>query len=231
MGHQIDIASLDNAGSFKAYVAEPSSQPKAAIVVIQEIFGVNKGFRKLCDDLAADGYLAIALDLFWRMEPGVELNADIEAEKEKAFDLYGRFDVDNGVLDIEATIRKARELSGKKVGVVGYCLGGKLAYLAATRTDSDATVSYYGGGIDALLDESNAIAKPLMLHLATADALIGPEAQKAIHGALDNHPQVTIHDYEGKDHAFARVFGSSRDEEAANLADGRTKAFFAEHLA
>lgn len=231
MGHQIEIAALDGAGTFNAYVAEPAGPVKAAIVVVQEIFGVNRGIRKMCDDWAAEGYLAIAPDLFWRIEPGVELDADIEPELAKAFDLYGKFDADKGIADIEAVIKKARVLTGKKVGVVGYCLGGRMTYMAATRTDSDANVSYYGGGIDQQLNESHAIGKPLMLHLATADGYIGPKAQSDIHAALDDNRHVTIHDYEGKDHAFARAFGSSRDEEAANLADGRTRAFFATHLA
>ncbi len=231
MAQQIDIAALDGAGSFKAYVAQPSGTPKAAIVVVQEIFGVNPGIRKMCDDWAAEGYLAMALDMFWRLEPGLELDADNESELAKAFDLYGKFDVDKGVADIEATIKKARELSGKKIGVVGFCLGGKMTYLAATRTDADASVAYYGGGIDQMLGESHAIAKPLMLHFGTADGYIGPDAQKAIRDALDHNRHATIHWYEGKDHAFARAYGSSRDEEAANLADGRTRAFFDEHLA
>lgn len=231
MGHQIEIAALDGAGAFNAYVAEPAGPAKAAIIVVQEIFGVNRGIRKMCDDWAAEGYLAIAPDLFWRIEPGVELDADIEPELAKAFDLYGKFDADKGIADIEAAIKKARALTGKKVGVVGYCLGGRMTYMAATRTDSDANVSYYGGGIDQQLNEAHAIGKPLMLHLATADGYIGPKAQSDIHAALDGNRHVTIHDYEGKDHAFARAFGSARDEEAANLADGRTRAFFATHLA
>lgn len=231
MTQYIDITALDRSGSFKAYVAQPKQTPKAAIVVIQEIFGLNPGIRKMCDDWAAEGYLAIAPDLFWRIEPGIVLDADNEQELAKAFDLYAKFDPDQGIADIEATIKKARELTGKKVGVVGYCLGGKMTFLAATRTDSDASVSYYGGGIDQLLGEQHAIGKPLMLHLAKEDQYIGPEAQQAIHAALDGNRHAVIHDYPGQDHAFARASGSSRNEEAANLADGRTRAFFAQHLA
>lgn len=232
MGRKIDIAAVDGSGTFKAYLAEPGAEPKAAIVVIQEIFGINPGIRKMCDDWAAEGYLALALDLFWRLEPEVELEWDNEAERSKAFGLIGRFDQDKGIEDIEATIRKARALvNGKRVGVVGYCLGGKMTYLAAARTDADAFVSYYGGGIDQHLGERHAIGKPIMLHLATADQFIGPDAQKAIHDALDGNRHATVFDYEGKDHAFARAFGSSRDEEAATLADTRTRGFFKEHLA
>lgn len=231
MSQYIDIAALDGSGNFKAYVATPAGSPKAAIVVIQEIFGVNPGIRKMCDDWAAEGYLALAPDLFWRIEAGIELDADNASDNEKAFDCYGKFDPDKGISDIEAAIKKARSLTGGKVGVVGYCLGGKMTYLAATRTDSDAAVSYYGGGLDQVLHENRAIGKPLILHLGTADHYIGPDVQKAIHAALDSNSHVTIYEYEGKDHAFARAYGSSRDEGAANLADGRTRAFFAEHLA
>lgn len=231
MPHQIEISALDGSGSFTAYVAEPAGTPKAAIVVIQEIFGINRGIRKMCDDWAAEGYLALAPDLFWRMEPNVELDADNQTDLPRAFDFYGRFDQDKGIADVEAAIRKARALSNAKVGVVGYCLGGRVAYLSATRTDADTIVSYYGGGIHEYLGESHAIGKPLMLHLAKADNFIGPEAQQAIHRVLDANRHVTIHDYEGQDHAFARAYGSSRNEAAANLADDRTRAFFAEHLA
>lgn len=230
MAHMTDIAPLDGSGSFQAYVAEPAGKPKGAIVVIQEIFGVNPGIRQMCDGWAAEGYLALAPDLFWRMEPGVQLDADNEQEMARGFDFYGKFDRDKGIADIEATIKTARAMSGGKVGVVGYCLGGLLAFLTATRTDADAIVSYYGAGTDQQLHESHAIGKPLMMHLAKSDKYIGPDAQKAIHEALDGNRHVTIHDYEGQDHAFARAIGSARNEEAANKADGRTRAFFAEHL-
>src|SRR3546814_11890926 len=112
-------------------------------------------------------------------------------------------------------------MSGGKVGVVGYCLGGLLAFLTATRTDADAIVSYYGAGIDQQLHESHAIGKPLMMHLAKADKYIGHDARKAIHEAMGGHRNVTIHDYEGKDHAFARAIGPARKEEAANKEDGK----------
>jgi carboxymethylenebutenolidase len=109
-------------------------------------------------------------------------------------------------------------------------MGGRLTYLAACRTDADACASYYGGGIDQSLGESHAIANPMILHLAEEDKFIDKDAQKAIHGALDANPHVTIYDYPGQDHAFARAFGHSRNEEAANLADKRTAEFFAETI-
>lgn len=236
MGSTHSIPTFDQQGSFDAYVAQPAGTPKAAIIVIQEIFGVNPGIRQKCDGWAALGYLGIAPDLFWRIKPGIELDPDVDAELQEAFGYFGQYDPNDGVKDIEATIRAIRSgidgLEGiAKVGAVGYCLGGKLAYMIAARTDIDASVGYYGVMIDQMLDESHAIANPLMLHIPTADHLVGPEAQAAIHAGLNSHPRVTLHDYEGLDHGFAAEMGNRRDEAGATLADGRTTAFFAEHLA
>jgi carboxymethylenebutenolidase len=235
MSETVSISTLDGDGGFSAYCARPPGSPRAAIVVIQEIFGVNAGIRRKCDRLAEDGYLALAPDLFWRLEPGVELDPDIEAEFKQALELMGRFEQDRGVADIEATIRHARnalgsEQSRAKVGVVGYCLGGRLAYMVAARTDADASVGYYAVGLPELLREKHGIANPLMLHLAGADHFVQPEAQAAIHAGLDGHPKVTLHDYPGEDHGFATETGARRSEAAARLADSRTAAFFAEHL-
>lgn len=225
------IATLEGDASFGAYVARPAGSPKAAIIVIQEIFGVNAGIRDKCDRLASDGYLAVAPDLFFRFEPGIELDPDVEAQMQEAFGYFGKFDFDQAVKDLEATIHWIhREQGVAKVGCVGYCAGGRLAYLMATRTDIDASVGYYGVMIDQMLNESHAIANPLMLHIPTADGFVGPDAQKAMHEGLDPHPKVTLHDYEGLDHGFATQFGKRRDEEGAHLADKRTAEFFAAHL-
>jgi carboxymethylenebutenolidase len=228
----IRIETLDHDGSFDAYAAEPEGEPKAAIVVIQEIFGVNEGIRRKCDRWAALGYLAVAPDLFWRLEPGVELDPDVESEFKQALDLMNRFDQDQGIMDIEATIRAARSRlgGGGKVGAVGYCLGGRLAFMTAARTDIDASVGYYAVGVDGLLHEKHAIAHPLMLHIAGADHFVGPDIQRAMHEGLDDHPKATLHDYPGEDHGFAAELGKRRSEEAANLADRRTEEFFARHL-
>ena len=235
MGEYVKIDALAEDALFPAYVAAPSGQARAAIIVIPEIFGVNAGIRHKCDLLAEAGYLAVAPDIFWRFAPGVELNPDIEAQLQEAFGYFGQYDADDGVRDIEAVIHAIRRgLSGQapveKVGAVGYCLGGRLAYMAATRTDISASVGYYGVMIDQMLNESHAIAHPLMLHIPTADHFVGPEAQAAIHAGLGNHPKVTLYDYQGLDHGFAAEMGNRRNVAGADLADARTAACFAEHL-
>jgi carboxymethylenebutenolidase len=235
MGEMTKIRAFDEDALFGAYVAKPAGEAKAAIIVIPEIFGVNPGIRQKCDKWAEAGYLAVAIDIFWRFAPGVELNPDVEAELQEAFGYFGQYEPNDGVKDIEAAIHAIRrgELGApvvQKVGCVGYCLGGRLAYMAATRTDVDASVGYYGVMIDTMLSESHAIANPLMLHIPTADHFVGPEAQAAIHAGLDDHPKVVLHDYVGLDHGFAAEMGNRRDQEGAKLADSRTVAFFKEQL-
>ena len=229
----ITIPAANGSGNFEAYIAAPEGMPKAAIVVIQEIFGVNPGIRQKCDHWAAKGYLAIAPDLFWRIQPGVVLDADVPAEFQQALQLMGQFDQDKGVADIESTIKAARaQLGGDgKVGVVGYCLGGRLAFMTAARTDADASVGYYGVSIDNLLGEKHAIANPVLLHIAGADHFVTPDIQARMHEGLDDHAKVTLFDYPGEDHGFAAEMGKRRSPEAAELADSRTEAFFAENLA
>ena len=235
MGELLKVDALGEDALFPAYVAMPAKPARAAIIVIPEIFGLNAGIRQKCDHLAQAGYLAVAPDIFWRFAPGVELNPDVEADLQQAFGYFGQYDADDGVRDIEAVIHAIRKgLSNhapvQKVGCVGYCLGGRLAYMAATRTDISASVGYYGVMIDQMLGESHAIANPLMLHIPTADHFVGPEAQAAIHAALDSHPKVTLHDYDGLDHGFATEMGDRRDNKGAQLADSRTTVFFTKHL-
>ncbi len=231
MTETVRIASLKNDGEIPAYVARPAGTPKAAIIVIPEIFGVNPGIRQKADKWAEQGYLAIAPDIFWRFAPGVELNPDVEAELQEAFGYFQQYDPTDGVYDIESTIKWIRTQGVAKVGCAGYCLGGRLAYMVAARTDIDASVGYYGVMIDQMLDEAHQIANPLMLHIAGADHFVLPEAQAAIHAGLDDHPKVTLHDYPGLDHGFAAEMGDRRNEAGAQLADSRTAAFMAQNLA
>jgi len=228
----IAIEALDGGGGFSAYLAEPEGTPRGAIIVIQEIFGVNEGIRAICEHMATLGYIGLAPDLFWRLEPGVELDPDVPGQFQQALGLMQRFDQDKGIADIEAAIRDARSRlpEGGKVGCVGFCLGGRLAFMCAARTDVDASAAYYGVGLEGLLGEKHAIARPLMLHLAGADHFVPADKQAQIHEGLDDHPRVTIHDYPGEDHGFAAEMGNRRSEEAARRADSRTEAFFAGHI-
>jgi carboxymethylenebutenolidase len=226
MGERISIKTPD--GEFGAYVARPQAAQAPAVVVIQEIFGVNEVMRDITDGLAGQGYLAICPDLFWRIEPGIDITDQSEAEWKRAFELFNAFDVEAGVKDIQATITKIRADAGSndKVGAVGFCLGGLLAFLTATRTDADCAVSYYGVGIENRLDEAAKLTRPLLMHIAEEDQFVPKEAQAMILAALKNHPQVEIHTYPGRDHAFARVGGEHYDAGDAAKAGGRTLQFF-----
>jgi carboxymethylenebutenolidase len=230
MAERMTITTPD--GIFTAYVARPATSPAPAVVVLQEIFGVNAVMREACDRLAAAGYLAVCPDLFWRIEPGIDITDQSKAEWDRAFELFNAFDVDKGVKDIKATLKAVRSDAGcsGKVGAVGYCLGGKLAFLTATRTDADASVGYYGVGLEALVGEAEKLTHPLMLHIAGEDSFSSKDAQAVIVNSLRNHPQITLHIYEGRDHAFARPGGKHYDAADAKLADDRTLAFFKEHL-
>lgn len=232
MSDTVRIPTFEGDAAFPAYVARPAGTPKAAIIVIQEIFGVNPGIRKKADHWASLGYLAVAPEVFWRQEEGINLDADVPEQFQQAIGFMMKHDFDAGIRDVEATIRWIRRSEGvEKVGLVGFCLGGKVAYQAATRTDIDASVGYYGVGIADMLNESHAIARPLMLHVPTADHFVDADQQHAMHEGLDPNPHVTIHDYVGLDHGFAAEMGSRRDPDGAALADGRTEAFFAQNLA
>jgi carboxymethylenebutenolidase len=231
MGESVTITTPD--GEFSAYVARPAAKTAPAIVVIQEIFGVNAVMRQIADDYAAQGYLAICPDLFWRIEPGVDITDKSEAEWKKAFELFNAFDVDAGVKDIAATIAHVRadaSASGK-VGAVGFCLGGLLAFLTGTRTDVDASAGYYGVGIERHVGEADKLADPLLLHIAEEDQFTPKEAQALIIAALKNHPHVELYTYPGCDHAFARPGGQHYNADAAAKANERTQAFFKKALA
>ncbi|MGB1087955.1 MAG: dienelactone hydrolase family protein, partial [Alphaproteobacteria bacterium] len=202
------------------------------IVVIQEIFGVNHVMRDIADDLAAQGFVALCPDLFWRLEPGIQLTDKSPEEWDRAFELFGAFDVDAGVKDIQSTIDALRSYDActGKVGAVGYCLGGLLSYLTAARTNADAAVGFYGVNIQEKLDEASNISNPLMLHIAKEDGFVPAEAQVAIRAGLEKNEKVRLHEYAGMEHAFARVGGEHYDAENAKLANSRTMDFFNTHL-
>ena len=229
----IHIQSSDNQGEFTAYVARPETDQTApAIIVIQEIFGVNAVMRNICDHLAQNGYIAVCPDLFWRQEPGIDITDQTQAEWDKAFALFNGFDVDKGIDDLIATLNHTRTLQGcnGRVGNIGFCLGGKMSYLMSTRSDTDCSVSYYGVGIEGMLSEADTITKPFLMHIASEDQFVPKEAQDKIHQGLEHNTHITRHVYEGCDHAFARHGGEHYDEGAARLANMRTSDFLATHL-
>lgn len=217
---------------FNAYCARPEHSSAPAIIVCQEIFGVNAAMRAICDDLAQQGYLAICPDLFWRLEPGVELTDKTETAMEKAFALYSAFNVEQGVTDLLAAVAAARkhEVCNGAIGTVGYCLGGKLAFLLMARTDVDCGVSYYGVGLEDMLHEVPDIRRPLLMHMAAKDRFVSPEAQAKILRGVAKNPVITVETYPNVDHAFARPNGVHFDEVAAKLAHERTAKFFSAHL-
>ena len=219
-------------GAFGAYLAIPAATPAPGIVVVQEIFGVNQVMRDICDWMAGQGFLACCPDIFWRIEPGIQLTDKTQEEWARAFELFGLFDVDKGIDDLMTTLALMRRQEGcnGKAGSIGYCLGGKLAYLMAARSDADCSVGYYGVGLDELLGEAGGITAPLLMHIASKDQFVPPEAQEKIKAGLAGHPKVTLHVYEGQDHAFARQGGEHYDKAAADLANSRSLEFFKEHL-
>jgi len=228
----VKITSFDNQ-LFDAYIALPAGGYGPGVVVLQEIFGVNQFLRQVCEWYAAHGFVAICPDLFWRQEPGVELTDQSEAEWQKAFQLYQGLDEAKAVEDSAAALEFLRQHPACTggVGAVGFCLGGKLAWLLSVRYKPDCTVGYYGVGIEKALYEANGLASPLMLHIAGKDQYCPPEAQEQIHETLDSNSLVTIHDYPGQDHAFGRPGGAHYDAAAAEVANLRTLEFFLRHLA
>jgi len=155
-------------GAFSAYLASPAGNSGGGVLVIQEIFGVNKDMRDHCDHLASQGYFALCPDIFWRQEPGIQITDQTDEEWAKAFALYQGFDVEKGVADLKVALAHLRTVDGctGKAGTVGFCLGGLLAYLMAAESDADCNVSYYGVGIDERLAAADGITAPTILHIA-----------------------------------------------------------------
>ena len=225
------VKSFDG-GEFDAYTALPADGYGPGIVVLQEIFGVNEFLRNVCDWYAAHGFVAICPDLFWRQERGVELTDQTEAGWQKAFELYQGLDEVKAVEDSAAAVEFLRQhpACNGRVGAVGFCLGGNLAWLLSVRFKPDCAVGYYGVSIEKTLNEANNLSSPLMLHIAERDKYCPPEAQQQIHEVLDPNPLVTIHVYPEQDHGFGRTGGEHYDAAAAELANLRTLEFFVRNL-
>ena len=225
------IKSFDG-GEFDAYLALPASGYGPGIVVLQEIFGVNDDMRSVTDWYATHGFVALCPDLFWRLERGVKLNGKGD-DWNKAFDLYQRLDEAKAVEDSAAAMNFLRQHSAcsGRVGAVGFCLGGNLAYLLSVRFKPDCAVGYYGVSIEKSLDEAKNLSAPLLLHIAGGDQFCPPAAQQQIQANLGSNPLVNIYVYPDQDHAFARPSGEHYAAAAAELANLRSLEFVVTHLA
>jgi carboxymethylenebutenolidase len=227
----ITISATDGGGSFQAYLVEPNTEPAGAVVVIQEVFGVNQAMRDTCAWVADMGFIAVCPDLFWRIEPGIDITDKTEAEMKKAFELFGKFDNAKGIEDLKATLAAARALPGcnGKAGTMGYCLGGLLAFMMAEQSDADVNVSYYGVGLDALVADLDKVTKPLIVHIADLDEYFSAEGRVTVAAAVNGHPHIACHNYYAQ-HAFARINGVHWDGRSATIANGRTAEALAKAL-
>lgn len=231
-GKEISIAAKD--GNFMGYLAMPSSGQGPGVVVIQEIFGINPWIREVTEWYAEQGYITLAPDLFWRLKPGIQLDPMSDSQFKEGFGYYEKFDVAKGIEDIQATITAVRQMPGctGKVGNIGFCLGGFLSYLTAAQTDTDASSSYYGGGIHTKLDEAANIRKPTFLHLAGNDSFVPATAVEDISAGVKDQKNITVYVYPGMPHAFCRAHDPRHyNAEACSLAHQRTLELFKTALA
>jgi carboxymethylenebutenolidase len=230
MNDRITIEGHD--GVFAAYIARPKTSPAPAIVVLQELFGVNADIRKTCDELAEQGFIAVAPDLFWRQELGVDLCVTSEPDWQHGLRLYQAYDRDAGVRDVRDTldaVAKLPECTGK-IGVQGYCLGALMTFLTAVRCHVDAAVAYHGADTEKYLGEVDNLSAPLLMHLGEEDEFISKTAQAQIKKALAGKPNTAVYSYPGQRHAFARHNGAHYNAAAAALANGRTSEFLHQQL-
>jgi carboxymethylenebutenolidase len=230
MNDRLTIEGRD--GTFGAYIARPKALPAPAVVVLHEVFGVNADIRKHCDVLAAQGFVAVAPDLFWRQEPGVDLSVTSEPDWQHGLRLNQAYDRDAGAKDVKDTantVAKLPECTGR-VAVMGYCLGGLMTFLTAARYGVDAAVAYHGGDTEKYLGEVGSLNAPLLMHLAEEDEFISKSAQAEIKAALAKKPNATVYSYPGQRHAFSRNNGAHYNAAAATLANGRTSEFLHQQL-
>ena len=222
MGQNIELKTKDGQ-TISAYKAEPAGKPRGGIVVIQEIWGVNSHIRDVADRYAKEGYLAIAPAIFDRIEPGVKMDQYTQETMQKGFGYMQKVDQGKALLDVSAAVAEASKAG--KVGVVGFCFGGRMAWLAAARVDGiSASVPYYGGGVPQLASEKPKV--PVMLHFGEKDAHI-PVA--SVEEFKKVHPTLPVYIY-AADHGFNCDQRGSYDADAAKLAQDRTLEFFRKHV-
>ncbi len=220
----LTIQASDGTGSFAAHVALPKTTPAGAVVLIQEIFGVNDSLQRTAAFVADLGFIVLVPDLFWRIEPGITLTDQTPEEFNQAIALMQKFDRAKGIEDLRATLAVARTHPGAngRAGTMGYCLGGLLAMQMAIQSDADVNIAYYGVGLDAFAGDLAKISKPLLLHIAENDAYFTAEARARLLEAASGHPHIASYVYPGADHAFARVNGVHWHGLSATIANGRS---------
>jgi carboxymethylenebutenolidase len=220
----ITIQASDGSGSFSAYLVEPKTKPAGVVVLIQEIFGVNQAMRDIAAWVADMRFIAVCPDLFWRIQPGIDITDKTEAEWKQAFELFNKFDQAKGIEDLKATVAAARKLPGAngRVGTMGYCLGGRLAFMMAEQSDADVNISYYGVGLDNLLGDLAKVTRPLVVHIADKDEFFPPEGRAKVVETVTGKKQIACYVYPDANHAFARVGGVHWDGRSATIANGRS---------
>ena len=222
-GRMIDITASDG-GSFKGYLAVPKAGSGPGRVRGQEIFGVNPTMRATADYFAEEGYTVLVPDMFWRIEPYVELTYS-EADFAKAFGYMGQFDIDLGIADIGAameTLSGLAECTGK-VGYMGFCLGGKLAYLTAARLDPAVAISFYGVGLPDLLGEADKITCPMVFHCPALDKWLPPEGVATLCQAFVERTDIEVYTYPGADHGFYNQDREVYDKPSVSIAGKRPR--------
>ena len=218
-------------GSFGAYLALPIGGKGPGIVLIQEIFGINQHIRNVADQYAADGYVVLAPDLFWRAGARIELGYD-EAGWQRAVELMNALDMDKAQADLAASARALRATDGvgDKIASIGFCLGGRLSYLTAANGKVDAAVAYYGGGIQNMLNRADHVKGPMLMHFGGKDTHIPAEAVKSIAERFGDNEAVEIHVYADAGHGFNRTHPDSYHQRSAAQAHGNTLVFLSENL-
>lgn len=230
MGHDIELTAADG-GTFAAYLAVPDVTPAPGIVLLPEVFNTNAHIRSVVDGYAAAGFVVIAPDVYWREEPGQYLPYTDEG-RAKAQALRAAMDTDqfaNDLRDVGEILKNREDCTGK-VGVMGFCLGGKFTYIGSVRTPFDAGVSYYGVQIDEHLDEADNLKCPILMHFASDDSHVPQETVDAIRARMGDWDNVDVHVYPGTEHGFNRYGYPSHNEAAAAIARDRTLAHFKAHL-
>lgn len=227
---QLTITNAD--GSFQGYFAAPESGPAPGVVVIQEIFGVNSHIRSVVDRFAEAGYVALAPDIFWRIEPGIELGYTPD-DVSKGRELKGKMNMDEVIEDVRATfsvLAAHPQCRGERQGIVGYCYGGLITFTAAARLNPACASSYYGGGIVEYIDEADQISCPIQFHFGEKDGAIPLDQVEQVRNAVSNKANAEVFVYEGAGHGFHCDQRGSYDAGSADIAWQRTLELFSKHL-